>query len=83
MEYKVRALFLNRSKAGKHVFIFNDDEKTLGGEIESLLMNLGEVAELVAGHRKWVKVSVMTRKDEDKNGKKLGGEDKTDAKGGK
>jgi len=83
MEYKTKVLFLNRSKAGRHVFIFNDEEKTLGGEVESLLMNLGEVAELVAGDRRWVKVSVMTGKDEAKNGEKLGGEAETDTKGGK
>jgi len=83
MEYKVHVLFMNRSKAGKHVFIFNDEEKILGGEVESLLMNLGEVAELVAGNRKWVKVSVMTGKDEAKNGEKLGGEVEADTKGGK
>lgn len=63
--YKTPVLFLRRSKAGKHLYAFNridnDDEgKILGGGIDSILMNISDVTQLIEGKTEWIKVSVIS-----------------------
>ena len=68
-------LYLHRSKAGGHLYAFNvvkdlkegDAEDTemmvLGGEVESLLMNISDVSAVINGEMKWCKVSVMPKRE--------------------
>ena len=68
-KYKRPVLFLHKSKAGEHVFLFNAQAKDengnetdvaiLGGEVESLIANISDVAKVIDGTLKWCKVSVM------------------------
>jgi hypothetical protein len=64
MEYKNKVLFLRRSKAGKHLFAFQRDE-ILGGGVDSLILNVSDVKQLLSGEVEWIKVSAMSKKEEE------------------
>jgi hypothetical protein len=65
--YKRPVLFLYKSKAGKHLYAFNmekeDGSMVLGGNVESLLVNIADVEKVVSGEWKSIKVSVMLKED--------------------
>ena len=63
-EYKNKVLFLRLSKTGKHLYAFNKDG-ILGGDIGSIVLNVSEVVQLLAGKFNWIKISVMPVKEED------------------
>lgn len=60
--YKRPVIYLRKSRAGEHLFAFNVDG-ALGGDVESLIANLGEVKKVMNGELKWCKVSVMAEKE--------------------
>lgn len=67
--YKNRVVFLRKSKRGAHLYAFNR-EGILGGgvtgAVESLLMDVSEVERLIAGSTEWIKVSVISAGDTEK-----------------
>lgn len=67
-EYKNDVLYLRRSKAGKHLFMFNREgqngENILGEGVSSLLVNVEDIQALLGGSL-WAKVSVMREEEED------------------
>lgn len=72
--YETKVLFMHKDKKeGKYMFIFNDEEKTLGNGVKSLLMNVSDIKELIdgsavvgnTGKSRYVKVSVMVPKEEE------------------
>ncbi len=66
-EYRTKVLFLHKNKKdGKYLFIFNDDENSLGKGVKSLLMNTSDVLELINGSAtlpngksRYAKISIM------------------------
>lgn len=60
-EYKHKVVFLRRSKAGKHLFVFDSRKDLEAGA--SLIMDISEVERLVAGTTDWIKVSVLPEAD--------------------
>jgi hypothetical protein len=60
-EYKNRVVFLRKSKAGKHLFVFDSRKDLEAGA--SLIMDISEVERLVAGTTDWIKVSVLPEAD--------------------
>ena len=68
-------LYLHKSKKGGHLYAFNvikdlkegDAEDTemmvLGGEVESLIMNVSDVSAVLEGEMKWAKVSVVLKEE--------------------
>lgn len=69
-KYETTILYLNKSDKENHVFIFNDKEETLGSKVESLLLNISDVRDVLEnppkdakGKRRFAKVSVMYKKD--------------------
>ena len=56
--YKNKIVFLRLSKAGNHVFAFNNDG-ALGGEVESLIANVKEVTAVLDGSAEYAKMSVL------------------------
>ena len=64
-EYKNKVVFLRLSKAGDHVYAFNN-EGALGENVESLIANVKEVERVLEGVKgAYAKVSVMEVKEED------------------
>lgn len=64
--YKSPILYLHKSKAGGHLYAFNVEKEggegtILGGEIESLIMNVSDVQAIVEGRMEWAKVSVVLK----------------------
>lgn len=59
-EYTNRILFLRKSKKGEHLYAFQRDG-ILGGETESLVMNVSDVKQLIDGKQTWCKVSAMEK----------------------
>jgi len=61
-KYKTDVLYLRRSKAGKHLYMFNregqDGKSILGEGVSSLLVNVEDI-QAVLGGSEWAKVSVM------------------------
>jgi len=61
-KYKNDVLFMHKSKAGKHLYIFGgegeDGRPILGEGVKSLLVNIRDLEELLGG-AEWAKVSVM------------------------
>ena len=68
MEYKNKAVFLRKSKKGKHLFAFDYNGAFASAVEGSLIMNISEVEALIAGKFESIKVSVMP-KEEAENGK--------------
>ena len=56
-EYKNPVVFLRKSRAGKHLFVFDSREELIGGG--TLIMNVSDVEELIGGGTQWIKVSVL------------------------
>ena len=63
-EYKNKVLFLRISKTGKHLYAFNRDG-ILGGDVESIVLNVSEIKELLRDEINWVKISAMPVKEDD------------------
>ena len=66
--YRKPVLFLYKSKAGKHLYAFNSEREdgkgeVLGGEVESLIVNISDVEKVVSGEWKSTKVSVMYKEE--------------------
>lgn len=65
--YKTSILYLHKSKAGEHLYAFNVEkdggDMVLGGEIESLILNVSDVSAVLEGRMKWAKVSVVLKGD--------------------
>ena len=57
VEYKNKVVFLRRSKAGNHLFVFDSREDLISGG--TLIMNVSEVEELIRGERDWLKVGIL------------------------
>ena len=55
--YKNKVVFLRRSKAGKHLFIYDNREDLIGGG--TLIANVSDVERLIGGGTEWIKVSVL------------------------
>jgi hypothetical protein len=70
--YKRPVLFLRKSKAGNHLYAFNmekeDGSMVLGGDVESLLVNISDGEKVVSGEYESTKVSVMLKEEEDAEG---------------
>jgi len=66
-EYKNKVLFARLSKKGNHVYMFERDG-ILGKDVESLLINVVELKELLAGNYESIKVSAMDKKEEEAEG---------------
>jgi hypothetical protein len=62
IEYKNKVVFLRKSKAGKHLFVFDSREDLISGG--TLIMNVSEVEELITGERDWLKVGILPPKEE-------------------
>ena len=64
--YKTPILYLHISRAGEHLYAFNIEKKdgsmVLGGEVESLILNVSEVSAVLEGRMEWAKVSVLLTK---------------------
>lgn len=56
-------LYLRKSKKGEHLYAFNV-EGCLGGETESLVMNISDVLAVIEGRMEWAKVSVLSKEGE-------------------
>ena len=61
VEYKNPVVFLRKSKAGKHLYVFDSREDLLAGG--TLIMDMSEVERLIGGGTDWIKVSVLPAKD--------------------
>lgn len=55
--YKNAVVFLRRSKAGNHLFVYDSKEELIGGG--TLIMNVTDVEKLIGGGTEWIKVSVL------------------------
>jgi hypothetical protein len=55
---------LRKSKAGKHLFAFERDG-VLGKGVDSLVLNVSDVKQLLNGETDWIKVSAMSKKEEE------------------
>lgn len=67
-QYKSPILYLHKSKTGGHLYAFNVEKEgeegmVLGGEIESLILNVSDVQAVMDGQMKWAKVSVVLKGD--------------------
>jgi len=60
--YKNKVIFLRKSKAGKHLYAFNNDDALR--EAESIIMNISDVEALIRGDFSSIKISIMEAKDE-------------------
>lgn len=70
-QYKSPILYLRKSKAGEHLYAFNvlkrdsqgngGEGMVLGGDVESLILNVSDVSAVLAGRMKWAKVSVVLK----------------------
>ena len=56
-EYKNPVVFLRRSEAGNHLFVYDSREDLIGGG--TLIMNVSDVEKLIRGGTDWIKVSVL------------------------
>ncbi len=61
--YKNKVLFMRKSKKGEHLFAFDRDE-VLGGEIDSIILNVSEVKALIEDKVEWIKVSALAKSEE-------------------
>jgi hypothetical protein len=59
--YKNKVVFLRRSKAGKHLFVFDSRNDLNAGS--TLIMDISEVERLIGGGTDWIKVSVLPARD--------------------
>ena len=57
IEYKNKVVFLRKSRAGKHLFVFDSREDLISGG--TLIMNVSDVEKLIGGGTDWIKVSVL------------------------
>lgn len=62
VDYKNKCMFARVSKAGGHVFIFNN-EGILNPKYESLLINKSDLENLLSGKFESIKVSAMEVKE--------------------
>lgn len=62
--YKNKVLFARISKAGNHIFLFNNED-ILSPKYESLLINKSDMEKLISGEYESIKVSAMEVKKED------------------
>jgi hypothetical protein len=60
-EYKNKVVFLRKSKAGKHLFVFDSREDLVAGS--TLIMDISEVERLIDGSTDWIKISVLPARD--------------------
>lgn len=62
-KYKTDILYMRLSAKGKHVYMFNEQGQKgtdlLGAGVNSLLINVAELKELLGGDTEWIKVSAM------------------------
>jgi hypothetical protein len=56
-EYKNPVVFLRKSKAGDHLFVFDSREDLVAGG--TLIVNVSDVERLIGGGTDWIKVSVL------------------------
>ena len=66
--YKNKVVFLRRSKAGNHLFVFDSREDLDAGS--TLIMDVSEVERLIGGGTDWIKVSVLPASDAGVSAKK-------------
>ena len=65
--YKNKVVFLRKSKAGNHLFVFDSKEDLIAGG--SLIMDVSEVERLIGGGTDWIKVSVLSATEAGKSAK--------------
>jgi hypothetical protein len=63
-QYKNRVVFLRMSKAGKHLYAFDNDGAFAGAIEGSIVMNIAEVRGLISGNLDFIKVSILPKKEE-------------------
>ena len=64
--YKNPVLFLRKSKAGEHLYAFNMEKEggmVLGGGVKSLILNVSDVVNLLAGKVDKIKVSITSAEE--------------------
>lgn len=66
-EYKNRVIFLRKSKAGKHLYAFDNDNAFGDAKEGSIVMNIAEVKALLAEQLDFIKVSVLPKKTEEED----------------
>ena len=57
VKYKNPIVFLRKSKAGNHLYVYDSKEELIGGG--TLIMNVSDVENLIGGGTDWIKVSVL------------------------
>ena len=61
--YSHPVVFLRKSRAGKHLFVFDSGEDLVAGS--TLIMDISEVERLIGGGTDWIKISVLSARDAD------------------
>jgi hypothetical protein len=59
-EYKNKVLFLRKSKKGNHLYAF-DRDGILGKGVDSIVLNVSDVKQLLSGETEWIKASAMAK----------------------
>lgn len=62
--YKNKILFGRLSKAGNHIYCYQH-EAILSPGVKSLLINVGELQDVISGKSQYVKISAMEANEED------------------
>lgn len=63
-QYKNKVIFLRKSKAGNHLYAFDNDGAFAGAVEGSIVMNIAEVRGLLSGNLDFIKVSILPKKEE-------------------
>lgn len=62
-KYKNKVVFLRKSKAGDHLYAFDNNGAL--GKAESIIMNISDVQALIGGKYTSIKISIMEKKKDD------------------